>query len=471
MDTTRSESEAGAPRLGLFDAVSLIVGVIIGVGIFETPASVFASAAGPWVGLLVWVIGGLFALIGAFCFAELASAYPHSGGEYVYLKRAFGPLVGYLFAWAQFCIIRPGSIAAVAYVMAFYVRKFCAAVPGAETLSETEVFFVAAGAIAALTIINVLGVELGTRTQNVLTIAKVLGLGALVVAGAWVGWSGEAVPAPSRPADDDGLAVALIFAMWTYAGWQEAAYVASEVKRPRRNLPLALLLGTASVLLIYLAVNGAYLLGLGFDGARSTTLAADLLERAWPGYGARVMALAVVVSALGALNGMIFTSARICTVFAADHPLFVPLSRWSHTLGTPARALVVQGLMALALAAGVWYWGEGRQSFDDTVALTAAVFWGFFLLTGIALPVLRHRDPDAPRTFRVPGYPVLPLVFCAGSLYMIAGAVRAFAVQSLIGLAIVAAGLPFYFLSDWLGRPRRPNGGRAPTPTPDLVVK
>lgn len=471
MDPTQNTSNAGAPRLGVWDAVSLIVGIIIGVGIFETPATVFASAPGPWTGLLVWVLGGLFALVGAFCFAELAGSYPHSGGEYVYLTRAFGSLVGYLFAWAQLTVIRPGSIAAVAYVFALYARELFSV--GSLELSEAGVIAVAAGAVVGLTLVNVLGVELGARTQNLLTIAKLLGLVALIVAGLFGG--GDVRTLAPRPAAAWGwgsLATALVFVLWTYAGWHEAAYVASEVRYPRRNVPRALLLGTAAVMVIYLIVNAAYLLELGFAGAQSKTLAVDLLERAWPGYGGRVMALLIAVSALGALNGMIFTTARIYSVFGADHRLFVPLSRWSRRWGTPVRALLVQGVIALALMAGVWLTGDGsKNSFDVMVELTAAVFWCFFLAAGAALPVLRRRDPDAPRPFRVPGYPLLPLAFCAGCLYMVAGAILAFPERSLIGLGILAAGLPFYFFADWLGRPRRADGGRTPTPEPDLVAK
>jgi basic amino acid/polyamine antiporter, APA family len=447
MDSERPSSEAGAPRLGLFDAISLIVGIIIGAGIFRTPADIFQRVPGPWTGLVVWVLGGLLALVGAFCFAELASTYPRSGGEYVYLTRAFGPFAGYLFAWAQLTVIRPGGIAAVAYVFADYAAKF-------SGLDSLGILLLATGSILVLTLINVLGVTLGSVTQNLLTGAKVLGLLALVVVG--LGW-GEYQNVPLEPAPESGgwFVEVMILVLWTYAGWHEAAYVAAEVKDRRRNLPRALLLGTAGVTLIYLLVNAAYLLGLGFAGARSRTLAADLLGSAWPGQGERVMAVLVCVSALGAVNGMIFTTARIYAEFGVDHRVFAPLSRWSRRWGTPVRALVVQGVICLAMTVVVWQWGNGDDTFDEMVYLTAAVFWGFFLLTGIALFVLRRLDRDVPRPFRVPAYPYLPLLFCGWCACMMFGAIWKRPGESLAGLLILCAGLPFYFFPQRLRRRRK----------------
>lgn len=429
-----------APKLGLADAVSLVVGIIIGVGIFETPAWVFSQVPGPWAAMAVWAGGGLFALIGALCFAELSSTYPHSGGEYVYVSRAFGSLVGYLYAWAQVTVIRPGSIAAVAYCLAFYAGKL---VP----LQEQELFLVAGASVVVLTLTNIVGVTLSTTMQNLLTLAKVLGLSALIGVGLAFGCvSGEGVPAASPPTLA-WLPAAMIPVLWTYAGWQEAGYVASEVKNSRRNLPLALILGTAVVTLLYLAVNLAYL-GLGYEQAKSKTVAADVLALAWPDWAPSAMAGLIVVSALGAINGMIFTTARIYAVFGADHRLFHPLGAWSAHTGTPMRALLMQGALALAFIAGVWSIEGDSDSFTAALNLTAGVFWLFFLLTGLALFTLRQRDPDVERPYRVPGYPFLPIVFLLGCLGMLIGSVLA-SWHSLLGLAILAAGFPFY-------RPVRP---------------
>jgi amino acid transporter len=320
----------------------------------------------------------------------------------------------------------------------------------------------ASGAILLLTVINVLGVILGSRTQNLLTAAKVLGLLALVVVG--FGWGRpEATPVVAEPLKSGWLIEVMILVLWTYSGWHEAAYVAAEVKDRRRNLPRALLLGTTAVTVIYLLVNMAYLLGLGFEGARSGTLAVDLVGQLWPAQGEQMMALLVSVSALGAVNGMIFTTARIYAEFGADHRLFAPLGRWSRRWGTPARALIVQGVICLSMTAIVWRWGQGTDSFDRMLYLTSAVFWGFFLLTGIALFVLRHLDGEIARPFRVPLYPWLPLVFCVWCAGMMFGALLDRPRESLAGLLILCAGLPFYFFPQ---KPRRRQPSEPLLPVP-----
>lgn len=494
METTRRES--GPPRLGLWDAVSIILGIIIGVGIFEIPAEIFEMAPGPWAALGVWLMGGVLALIGALCFAELASTYPRSGGEYVYLTRAYGPLVGFLFAWAQLAVIRPGSIAAVAYVFANYAAKLWA-------LGDAATLALALGSVLVLTLINVLGVTLGKHTQNFLTALKVIGLGVIVVVG--FGWGKP--PAETAPMIFDGkagwFATAMILVLWTYAGWHEAAYVAAEVKEGRRNIPLALILGTTAVTLIYVAVNAALWFALGFEGAHAKTAPAQVLRLAWGAAGERAISLLIMISALGAINGMIFTTARIYSEFGHDHRLFQPLSRWSRRFGTPARALVVQGAICVGLMLGVSLWvnlqiggleisggsaaelrarlenlplppeeppapaiilhvGEGL---NQMINVTAAVFWLFFLLTGIAVFVLRTKDDDLPRPFRVPAYPVLPLVFCLWCGYMAYGAIRFKPNESLIGLGILILGVAFYFLPKRLKRRAAPVPVEPP-PTP-----
>jgi amino acid transporter len=448
MDTARKEAQPVVPRLGLWDAVSLVVGIIIGVGIFEAPADVFRSAPGPWSALAVWVVGGVLALVGALCFAELATTYPRSGGEYVYLSRGFGSLVGYLFAWAQLTVIRPGSIGALAYIFALYADNL---LDGADAGRDLRVFLLSLGAVAGLTLVNILGVTLGSWTQNLLTVAKVLGLVALVVIGLCFGRS-DVAPAVEHIAESGWFVSVMIFVLWTYAGWHEAAYIVAEVKDNRRNIPRALILGTLLVTGIYLLVNVAYLVGLGPEGARSRTLAADVVELAWPRHGAAAMSVLIAVSALGGINGMTFTTARIYAEFGLDHRLFAPLSHWSRRLGTPARALVVQGLINVGLLLAIWFWGGRRESFDTMVNYTAAVFWLFFLLTGVSLFVLRNKDADLPRPFAVPLYPILPFVFCGSCAYMMIGAIRYAPRESVLGLAVLVVGLPFYF---WPRKARR----------------
>jgi amino acid transporter len=482
MDSTRKADPPIAATLGLWDSISIIVGIIVGVGIFQTPASIFKEVPDAWAALGVWLLGGAVALVGALCFAELATAYPRSGGEYVYLTRAFGPLAGFLFAWAQLAVIRPGSIGAVAYVFAYNADAILG-------LGGQGVFLLAVLSIVTLTVINVLGVVLGAWTQNLLTLIKVLGLLALVVVG-FVYGSAENLQANPTPAPGSfWLATVMMAVLWTYSGWQEAAYVVAEIKDRRRNIPRALLWGTAAVTVIYLVVNAAYLYGLGFTAIAEnpTSFAAELIGRV-PHAGKQVMAVLVIISALGAINGMIFTTARIYAEFGLDHRLFSPLSHWSRRLGTPARALIVQGIITLVLIAGVslyeWWirsrlpaasagavglmasysgvWPlvaasplvptGGQSTFDTMLEYTAAVFWFFFLLTGLAFFMLRHIDHDVPRPFRVPLYPLIPLAFCAASAAMTIGVIIAQPGVSLAGLSILLVGLPFYF---WPKRKRR----------------
>src|SRR5262245_29139571 len=294
MDPTRRPPDAVTARLGLWDATSIIVGIIIGVGIFELPASIFRGVPGPWHAMGVWAIGGLLVLAGAFCFAELASAYPRSGGEYVYLTRAYGSLAGYLFAWAQLTVIRPGSIGALAYIFAMYAS----ALVDFQQFSSQGIVFLAVLSVVALTFINILGVTLGAAAQNLLTIAKILGLLGIIVVGFCWG-TPDRVAVEPRTLAAGWFAVAMINILWAYSGWHEAAYVAAEVKDGRRNIPLALLMGTLAVTIIYLLVNVAYLWGAGMQVAEGQILAADVIGLAWPGAGRQAITLLIVISALG----------------------------------------------------------------------------------------------------------------------------------------------------------------------------
>ena len=442
MDTNPKVDDPNA-KLGLWDAISIIVGIIIGVGIFELPHEIFRQVPHPALGISVWVLGGVLAFFGALCFAELASTYPRSGGEYVYLTRAFGPLTGFLFAWAQLTVTRTGSIAALAYI-------FGATAARVFHWDEKSVFLLAGGSVTVLTIINILGVRTSVHAQNLLTVAKVLGLLSLAFVGlVWGSGTDPLTPiriAPVQPAEDHWLIGAMILVLWTYSGWHEAAYVVSEAKNHARNIPLALMLGTAIVTVIYLLVNLAILSALGFDGAKQENAAAHVVERIWPTHGANVMNVLIMISALGAINGMIFTTARIYTEFGKDHRLFKVLSHWSKRTKTPARALAAQCVVCIGLIVGVWLARGNSKTFNAAITLTAAVFWMFFCLTGIALMVLRTRDPETPRPFRVPLYPFVPLVFVAWCAYMVVGSVRYDADKSLIGLLILVAGLPFYFI-------------------------
>ena len=297
-----------------------------------------------------------------------------------------------------------------------------------------------------LTVINVLGATLGATTQNLLTAAKVLGLAGMVV---WL------LLAPSHPhavepvKEEFGwFASAMVLVMWTYAGWNEAAYIAAEVKNSRRNLPLALILGALAVTAIYLLVNGAMLLALDFDGAR-TLQPAKMIQ----GDVGRAVNIMVMISALGGMNGMIFTTARISSALGQDHPLFRSLGHWSSR-GVPVPALLICGVLNLGYLAGAAMLGSGHESVKFWIDLTAAVFWFFFLLTGLALMILRVKDPLASRPFRTPWYPFLPVVFCVSCAYMVVATVYVYPQLSFFGFLVLLAGLPLYFLPQKKKKPR-----------------
>ena len=412
-----------------------MVGIVIGVGIYESPPRVAANVAAPAVVVLVWALGGVLAFLGALCYAELATAYPRAGGEYVYLTRAYGAWIGFVYGWAELLVIRSGSIAAMAFVFSDYMTRL---VP----LGTRSSLLYATLAVGTLSLVNLVGVREGKWTQNVLAVSKVVGLLAIVLLGALS--TARADPAPAMAAETSGsVALALIFVLWTYGGWHENAYVAAEVRDSHVNIPRSLLLGTALVTIVYVGVNWAFLQGLGLGGLRSSrAAAADLAAAPLGGMAEAFIVALVAVSALGAVNGQIFTGARIWYALGRDHAVLARLGAWSQRLGTPVPALVAQGLVTVVLIATF----GSRDGFDTLVKYTAAVFWLFFLLTGVSLFVLRWRDADQPRPYRVPGYPVTPLVFCASSAYMLHGALTYAPLESTWGCLITLGGLPLYWL-------------------------
>jgi basic amino acid/polyamine antiporter, APA family len=461
-------------RLGLWDAVSIIIGIVIGAGIYETPPLVFKNVSGPWAGLGVWALAGLLCLCGALCYAELATTYPRSGGDYVYLTRAFGPWVGFLFGWAQLAVIITGSIGMMGYVFADYAVRLWDLGPGST-------FIYAASAVAALSLLNALGVVFGKAAQNLLSAAKVLGLGGILAAGLFARHSGPWT-APDAAPGSTSLGFAFILVLYTYGGWNDAAFVAAEQTNRRRNIPLALLLGTGLIALIYVAVNAAYLSTLGFEGARqSRAVAADALQQLLGESGSRVMSALVMVSALGAINGLIFTGSRVYSALGAEHSVFGWLGRWHPRLGVPLWSLLAQAVISILLIAvvgtpagrtgvdrvlqglgfGAASWG-GHGGFEALLDCTAPIFWLFFLGTGLSLFVLREKDRWAERPFSVPLYPLVPIIFCNMCAYMLYSATTYAGQKTLVGVAPLLAGLPLY----WISR-KVPNGDAGPQPEPN----
>lgn len=446
MESSNSARTTVAARLGLGDVVSIVVGIIIGVGIYKTPAGVFDNVSSASQVMLVWVLGGIVSLIGALCFAELASAYPRSGGEYVYLTRAFGPAAGFYFAWAQLAVIRTGGMA----MLAFYLAEEAAKLGG---LDPSTALGLAMLAVIILTLVNTLGTEPGRYTQNLLTVLKVLSLVGIVLAGLFLVRTPPPDVAPTAPATPPSFIAAMAAVLYSYLGWNEAAYVAREVRHPQRNLPLALILGTLAVMVIYLGVNAAYLVGLGFDGARGTQAGpADIISLAFGVGGRQVITVLIVITVLGSMNAMILTGSRIFAAMGRDHAIFRPLSRWHPRWHTPIWSLALQTTWTIGLIVLVNRFWHGKDGFSVLLDCTTPVFWLFFLLTGLALCVLRHTDPHTERPFRVPLYPLTPILFCLWCGFMLVGALVSMPVESLAGLGILLAGVPVHFLSLYLSR-------------------
>jgi amino acid transporter len=449
-----------APSLGLWDAVSIIVGIVVGTAIFKVPMLVFQNVTGPWQGLGVWLLGGLLSLCGAFCYAELATTYPRNGGDYEYLSRAYGDWMGFLFGWAQLTVVLSGSIGLMAYAFADYSLLL-------TSLPAWTATWIGASAVLILSLLNALGAVVGKSVQNLLSTTKVLGLLGVALAGLALGFgtTKPAAPIATPGLMGPGFGLAMVFVLLAFGGWNDAAFVAAEVRDQRRNLPRALVAGIAVVTVIYLAVNAAYLVGLGFEAARhSSTPAADLLGRAVGDLGSRLISVLVMISALGAINGMILTGSRVYATLGADHHLFAWLAAWNKRSAAPVAALAVQALIAVLLIlivgteegrTAINYvptriglhslpWNDFPGGFEMIAAGTAPVFWTFFLLTGLALFILRVRDRGRKRPFSVPFFPLPPIVFCATCGYMLYSSLAYAKWLALIGVVPLVLALPFY---------------------------
>jgi APA family basic amino acid/polyamine antiporter len=382
--------------LSLIDGVALIIGVVVGTGIFKTPSLIAANTGSEGAFFFAWILGGIVSFIGALCYAELATAYPHTGGDYHYLTRGFGQSVGFLFGWARMTVIQPGSIALLAFVFGDYVSQL---LPSAFSAS-----FCAFMAVIVLTFANVMGTHKGAWTQKVLTAAKVIGLFSVCLAGlAFAPTLPPAQTASSSTGASFGLA--MVFVLLTFGGWNEAAYISAELHEGRRNMIRVLLWGLGAITFLYLFAGFAYVKGLGLSAmGRSDVVAADLMRRAFGEGGAIVVSILIAITTLGAINGTIFTGARTNYAIGRDFELFAFLGRWREKANVPANALLLQGTIASGL---VLLGTVTRKGFETMVEFTAPVFWLFFLLTGLALFALRVLNVLS----RFPG--ILSSPFCS----------------------------------------------------------
>ncbi len=428
------------PYLTTLDAVALIVGLVVGVGIFRAPQLVAVNTGSTELFLGVWVVGGLISLIGALCYAELTTAYPHAGGEYHFLRRAFGANLAFLFAWSRSSVIQTGSIAILAYVFADYLAPIL-------SLDRTSSPILAVAAVVALTGLNLAGLRHGKRSQVLLTIAELVGLGSVIVAGLFL-LESPAVPAAAATTGSSstlaGVGLAMVFVLLTYGGWNEAAYISAEVRDGPRTMTRTLFWGIGIITTLYLLANLAYVHALGLSGiSSSNVVAADLMHAALGPWGATLLSLAVAISALGSANATIITGARGTYALGRDFGAFRLLGRWNDQGSTPANALFLQGVLALGLVA---FGAVARNGFEAMVAYTAPVFWFFLALAALSVIVLRQKEPERARPFRVPFYPVTPLIFFSAALFMLYASVRYAGSGALIGVAVMLAGVPVLFL-------------------------
>ena len=432
------------PRhLGLGSAIAVLVGSTIGSGIFRVPAGVAGRLHDPGPVLLAWVIGGLVALFGALTYAELAAALPRSGGVFAYILEGFGPLPAFLFGWSELTVIRASALGAIATIFAEYLGYFI-------RLGPEQVRWVAAGAILGMGALNYVGVSSAAFVMNLTTIAKFGALAALALLGFTAHTAGASHFTPAWPAglDLSLLGTALIAVMWTYDGWADLSFMGGEVKNPGRTLPLALILGTAAIVLVYLLLNVAYIYLVPLpEMAGAKLIAATAADRIplFAGAGGAVVSGIVMLSCFGALTGSMMTGPRIFFAMADRGLFFRGIARVSPRFQSPSVAIW------LATGLGVTY--VLLNDFQQLADKFILGIWPFYALAVAAVFVLRRTRPDLPRPYRTWGYPVVPLLFLVASVAMVVNALWTDPVNTGITFAIILVGIPVYFgWRAWSGR-------------------
>jgi basic amino acid/polyamine antiporter, APA family len=422
-------------ELNVFDAVAVVVGTVIGSGIFLLPSFVAAQLHSLAAVLLVWLMGGLLSLFGALSLAELGSIYPGTGGLCTYLRHVYGPLPAFLYAWALLLMIHTGSIAALAVAFGIYVGQVL-------PLSMVEQKLFSSGLILALTVVSCLGIRGGKLVQNLIAVAKVSGLaGIILLLGAKgsrpIRFFEASVSSPGPSFSIAGFGIALVAVLWAYEGWHVLSFIAGEMKKPKLDLPRSLLYGSAIVMLIYLAANlGYYHVLSGAEMRGSNAVAALAVGKLLGPIGANAISILILVSILGSLNGLILSGPRVSFAMAREGIFPSVFGRLSNRYLTPMVALAVQGSWAAMLAAS----GSYQQLFTDVI-FTAWIFYGM-AVAGVL--VLRRSHPHMTRSFSVPGYPWISLLFCFAAAGVILGTLIARPIGALIGIGLVATGIPVY---------------------------
>jgi len=433
---------APKPVLSMFDVVAATAGIIIGAGIFRLPSTIAGAVASePWF-LGLWVAGGAISLIGALCYAELATAFPSAGGEYHFLTGAYGPRIGFLFAWSRFSVAQTGNIALLGFVFGDYLSAAFPAGPYGPAIY-------AAVAATSVTLLNVAGLTTTAAVQRWLFGLTIIGFAAVVL----VGLSGAGAPPPAAPAPMPTIAAigsSLVMILFSYGGWNEAAYVSAEVRNPERNMLRAMMVSIAVVTACYIAINWTYVAVLGLDGvARSQAVASDVMRAGIGDAAAAFMTAIVLVIVLKSMNVCTLTGARTAYALGRDTPALAAIGVWDAARNAPVRALWLQLGMALLLILGA---ALDRGGVSSAIDYLSPVFWLFLFLNGVGVMVLRAKFPTAPRPFRVPLYPWLPLAFCGVCGFLVYSSISFAGTGALVGLGVLALGVPIMLALDRRGK-------------------
>jgi APA family basic amino acid/polyamine antiporter len=438
--------------LGLWSAIAIVIGTVIGSGIFLVPSDMIRQVGSPQVLFGVWIFGGLLSLFGALTYAELAAAMPEAGGEYVFLREAYGPLWGFLYGWTQMWVAKSGSIAALATGFFYYLANFRPELDGVLYTvrwpigphgGPLEIRYgqlLAMAVILLLAGVNYVGVRFGGGVQVAVTAVKLALIGGIIVVGLGAGQGHFSNLSASIPAAGGaaGFFAALVGALWAYDGWNNVSMVSSEVRQPQRSLPRALIGGTLAVVGIYLLANLAYFYVLApGEVAATPRVAAEMMRRVFGASGAGVVSVAAMVSIFAALNGSILTGARVPYAMARDGLFFQSIARVHPVYHTPGVSiLALSGWAALLVLSG---------RFQELYTYVMFASWILYGMTGAAVMVLRWKRPEMARPYRVLGYPGVPVLFVLGAATVLWFTLRASPRESLLGLGIIVAGLPFYY--------------------------
>jgi APA family basic amino acid/polyamine antiporter len=449
METSSSRIELKRD-LGTWPAISIVVGTVIGSGIFLVPKTMIQAVGSVRLVFAVWVVGGLLSLAGALSYAELAAALPEAGGEYAFLREAYGPLWGFIYSWTQTWVAKSGSIATLATAFFVYLSNFFAPLdtvfytvplpigPHGGPLELRWGQLLAIGLIALLGWLNYFGVKLGGNVQVTVTGVKVALIAVVIVAGLGFGRAPAPTPAPLAHATFAGFIAALVAALWAYDGWNNVSMVSSEIRNPQKNLPLALIGGTLAVIAIYLAANAAYFHVLTpREVAGADRVAADMMRRIWHAPGANAVSVAAMISIFAALNGSILSGSRVPYAAAREGYFFARIGYVNSRFRTPGVSIaVLSGWASLLVLTG---------KYDDLFNLVIFASWILYGMTAAAVIVLRIRRPGLARPYRTLGYPVVPAMFVIGASILLLSTAVDRPRESLMGIGLILVGLPFYF--------------------------